>query len=261
MPAEARAALALAGAPGQAAGVNATPVPSIRRILVVEDDARIADMLDNYLRAQGWQTCVLMDGLQVEPEVRRMEPSLVLLDIMLPGLDGIEVCRTLRRFSAVPIIMVTARVDEIDRLIGLEVGADDYVCKPFSPREVVARIKALLRRAEGRLGTAAAPHGFVVDESAQRIAWQEHWLALTPIEYRLLRQLVQRPGHVFSRDRLLQCVHEEFRDTTDRAIDSHIKNLRRKVGAVRPQGSGIASVYGAGYRFEPEEGTTPPAAA
>jgi two-component system response regulator BaeR len=224
-----------------------------RRILVVEDDARIADMLQNYLQAQGWQVHVLADGLQVEPEVRRMEPSLVLLDIMLPGLDGIEVCRGLRSFSAVPIIMVTARIDEIDRLIGLEVGADDYVCKPFSPREVVARIKALLRRVEGRLGGAPPAHGFVVDESAQRIAWQEHWLPLTRIEYRLLRQLVLRPGHVFSRDRLLQSVHEEFRDTTDRAIDSHVKNLRRKIAAVRPQGSAIASVYGAGYRLESED--------
>ena len=230
--------------------MNAPP----RRILVVEDDARIADMLDNYLRAQGWQTCVLADGLQVEPEVRRMEPSAVLLDIMLPGLDGIEVCRGLRRFSAVPIIMVTARVDEIDRLIGLEVGADDYVCKPFSPREVVARIKALLRRAEGRLGSAAPTHGFLIDDNAQRIAWQDHWLPLTPIEFRLLRQLVLRPGHVHSRDRLLQSVHDEFRDTTDRAIDSHIKNLRRKIAAVRPEGSAIASVYGAGYRFDPDQG-------
>lgn len=224
-----------------------------RRILVVEDDARIADMLGNYLQVQGWQVQVLADGLQVEPEVRRMEPSLVLLDIMLPGLDGIEVCRGLRSFSAVPIIMVTARIDEIDRLVGLEVGADDYVCKPFSPREVVARIKALLRRVEGRLGGAAPAHGFVVDEGAQRIAWQEHWLPLTRIEYRLLRQLVLRPGHVFSRDRLLQSVHEEFRDTTDRAIDSHVKNLRRKIAAVRPQGSAIASVYGAGYRLELED--------
>ncbi len=226
--------------------------PLTRRILVVEDDARIADMLGNYLQAQGWQVQVLSDGLLVEPEVRRMEPSAVLLDVMLPGLDGVEVCRALRRFSAVPILMVTARVDEIDRLVGLEVGADDYICKPFSPREVVARIKALLRRAEGRLGTAAPAHGFVVDDNAQRIAWQEHWLPLTPIEFRLLRQLLLRPGHVLSRDRLLQSIHEDFRDTTDRAIDSHVKNLRRKIGAVRPAGSGIASVYGAGYRFEPD---------
>jgi two-component system response regulator BaeR len=227
-----------------------TPEP--RRILIVEDDARIADMLDNYLQAQGWRTTVLGNGLQVVPEIRRLEPALVLLDIMLPGQDGVEVCREVRAFSAVPIIMVTARVDEIDRLIGLEVGADDYVCKPFSPREVVARIKALLRRAEGRLGAAAPAHGFRVDDNALRIAWQEHWLALTPLEFRLLKRLLSRPGHVFSRNALLESVHEDFRDTTDRAIDSHIKNLRRKIAKVRPQGSAIVSVYGMGYRFDPD---------
>lgn len=226
--------------------------PPPRHILIVEDDLRIADMLDNYLRAQGYTTAIVSNGLQVVPEVQRMAPALMLLDIMLPGLDGVEVCREVRRFSAVPIIMVTARVDEIDRLIGLEVGADDYVCKPFSPREVVARIKALLRRAEGRLGPGQPAHGFRVDENALRIAWQEHWLPLTPLEYRLLRKLLSRPGHVFSRQALLESAHEDFRDTTDRAIDSHIKNLRRKISKARPQGSAIVSVYGMGYRFDPD---------
>ncbi|MGE0498176.1 MAG: response regulator [Ramlibacter sp.] len=227
-----------------------TPAP--RRILIVEDDPRIADMLDNYLKAQGFATAIIGNGLQVVPEVQRMEPALILLDIMLPGQDGVEVCREVRRFSAVPIIMVTARIDEIDRLIGLEVGADDYVCKPFSPREVVARIKALLRRAEGRLGPGTPSHGFRVDDSAMRIAWEEHWLPLTPLEFRLLKRLLSRPGHVFSRNALLESVHDDFRDTTDRAIDSHIKNLRRKIGKARPQGSAIVSVYGMGYRFDPD---------
>jgi two-component system response regulator BaeR len=225
-----------------------------RQVLIVEDDSRIADMLANYLQAQGFATTWVRDGLRAVPEVRRLQPSVVLLDLNLPGQDGIEVCRAIRSFSAVPLIMVTARVEEVDRLIGLEVGADDYVCKPFSPREVVARIQALLRRAEGRLGPGAGAGGFRIDESAQRIAFGEQWLALTPIEYRLLRQMVSRPGHVFSRDALLRTVHEEFRDTTDRAIDSHVKNLRRKILQVRPEGSAIASVYGAGYRFDPESG-------
>lgn len=226
--------------------------PQPRRILIVEDDLRIADMLDNYLKAQGYATTVVSNGLQVVPEIQRMEPAVMLLDIMLPGQDGVEVCREVRRFSSVPIIMVTARIDEIDRLIGLEVGADDYVCKPFSPREVVARIKALLRRAEGRLGAAVPEHGFRVDDNAMRIAWQDHWLPLTPLEFRLMKRLLSRPGHVFSRAALLESVHEDFRDTTDRAIDSHIKNLRRKISKARPQGSAIVSVYGMGYRFDPD---------
>lgn len=232
-----------------------TPQP--RRILIVEDDLRIADMLDNYLQAQGYTTAILSNGLQVVPEVQRMAPALILLDIMLPGLDGVEVCREVRRFSGVPIIMVTARVDEIDRLIGLEVGADDYVCKPFSPREVVARIKALLRRAEGRVGPGTPSHGFRVDDDALRIAWQDQWLPLTPLEFRLLKKLLSRPGHVFSRNALLESVHEDFRDTTDRAIDSHIKNLRKKIGKVRPAGSAIVSVYGMGYRFDPDAEDAP----
>ncbi|MFO1244241.1 MAG: response regulator [Ramlibacter sp.] len=232
-----------------------TPQP--RRILIVEDDLRIADMLDNYLQAQGYSTAILSNGLQVVPEVQRMAPALILLDIMLPGLDGVEVCREVRRFSGVPIIMVTARVDEIDRLIGLEVGADDYVCKPFSPREVVARIKALLRRAEGRVGPGTPSHGFRVDDDALRIAWQDQWLPLTPLEFRLLKKLLSRPGHVFSRNALLESVHEDFRDTTDRAIDSHIKNLRKKIGKVRPAGSAIVSVYGMGYRFDPDAEDAP----
>jgi len=227
-------------------------VSAPRRILVVEDDAKIADMLANYLRAQGFDCEVLANGLQVAPAVRRSEPALMLLDIMLPGQDGIEVCREVRRFSSVPIIMVTARVDEVDRLVGLDIGADDYVCKPFSPREVLARVKALLRRAEGLLAPGAPAHGFRVDESAQRIAWQEHWLPLTVVEFRMLRQLLSRPGHVFSRRALLESIHDDFRDTTDRAVDSHVKNLRRKIARARPAGSAVASVYGAGYRFDPQ---------
>jgi two-component system response regulator BaeR len=229
-----------------------------RSILIVEDDAKIADMMANYLHMHGYQTRVVENGLEAVREVQRMAPALVLLDLMLPGLDGIEVCREVRRFSSVPIIMVTARVDEIDRLLGLETGADDYVCKPFSPREVVARVKALLRRAEGRLAGQVPSHGFRVDEAAQRIHWQDTALNLTPVEFRLLKLLLSRPGHVFARARLLDTLHQDFRDVSDRVIDSHVKNLRRKIDKVRPEGSGIVSVYGAGYRFDPdaEQGLT-----
>ncbi len=232
-------------------GAPASGTPP-RRILVVEDDAKIADMLTNYLHMHGFATDWCANGLDAVAQVRADPPALMLLDLMLPGLDGLAVCQEVRRFSAVPIIMVTARVDEIDRLLGLDTGADDYICKPFSPREVVARIKALLRRAEGALAGQAAPPAFQVHEASQQIAWRGQPLPLTPVEFRLLRLLLSRPGQVFARARLLDSVHEDFRDVSDRAIDSHIKNLRRKLELAGAGEAGIASVYGVGYRLEVE---------
>jgi two-component system response regulator BaeR len=172
------------------------------------------------------------------------------LDLMLPGQDGMAACQQIRTFSSVPIIMVTARVDEIDRLLGLDTGADDYVCKPFSPREVVARIKALLRRAEGGLPATNAPLALVVNEGPQTVTWQQKNLGLTPVEFRLLRLLMSRPGQVFSRARLLDQLHDDNRDVSDRAVDSHIKNIRRKLDLAGATEHALVSVYGAGYRFE-----------
>ena len=221
-----------------------------RTILIVEDDLKIADMLANYLHMHGFATAQCGNGLDAVTSVREQAPALILLDLMLPGLDGISVCSAVRAFSAVPIIMLTARVDEIDRLLGLDTGADDYVCKPFSPREVVARIKALLRRSEGRLATGLAPAAFALDEGRQQILWRGLPLPLTPLEFRLMRLLMSRPGQVFARARLLDTVHEDLRDVSDRAIDSHIKNLRRKLEQAGTGEAGISSVYGVGYRFE-----------
>jgi two-component system response regulator BaeR len=144
--------------------------------------------------------------------------------------------------------MLTARVDELDRLLGLDTGADDYVCKPFSPREVVARVRALLRRAGGRVKTS--PHAWVVEDASFRISWLGQWLPLTRIEFMMFRTLLARPGRVFSRDQLLTSVHDSQRDISDRAIDTHIKNLRKKVQAIEPGRDCIASVYGVGYRFD-----------
>lgn len=229
-----------------------TPPNSARCILIVEDDAKIADMLANYLHMHGYVTEWCADGQDALARVRRQMPALLLLDLMLPGLDGLALCRAVRAFSAVPIIMLTARIDEIDRLLGLDTGADDYVCKPFSPREVVARIKALLRRSEGALAPAAAvpAAAFVVDEARQQIRWQGQPLPLTPVEFRLMRLLMSHPGQVFARARLLDSLHEDLRDVSDRAIDSHIKNLRRKLEQAGTGESGISSVYGVGYRFD-----------
>ena len=232
-----------------------TPAPAAPRILVVEDDAKIADMLDNYLRMQGFATVLCANGIEAVETVRRQAPDLMLLDLMLPGLDGIQVCAAVRQFSSLPIIMVTARVDEIDRLLGLETGADDYVCKPFSPREVVARIKALLRRTHGALASpsgagASASTGFVVHDASHCITWQKRPLPLTQVEVRLLRLLLSRPGQVFGRSRLLDSLHEDLRDVSDRTIDSLIKNLRRKLEQAGTGASTIASVYGVGYRMD-----------
>ena len=221
---------------------------SSRRILVVEDDARIAQLLLDYLRNDGHQAQALADGQQALSEIRHSPPDLLILDLMLPGLDGVSLCRAVRCFSDLPILMVTARVDEVDRLLGLDTGADDYVCKPFSPREVMARVKALLRRAEGRVATMQRP--WTVDDQGLRIAWRDRWLPLTPLEFRMLRLLLSRPGRVFSRAQLLDSVHGDVRDVSDRAIDTHVKNLRRKVQAVDPGADCIASVYGVGYRFD-----------
>jgi two-component system, OmpR family, response regulator BaeR len=217
-------------------------------VLVVEDDPKIAQVLVDYLQADGLAAEQVADGALALQAAQQHLPAVIVLDLMLPGMDGMAVCRAVRAFSDVPIIMLTARIDEVDRLLGLDSGADDYVCKPFSPKEVVSRVKAQLRRANGQLLAQAVP--WRVDEQALRIAWRGQWLPLTPVEFRMLRQLLSQPGRVFSRGHLLDSLHDDLRDVSDRAIDSHVKNLRRKIQAVEPGMDCIVSVYGVGYRFE-----------
>ncbi|MES2317672.1 MAG: response regulator [Pseudomonadota bacterium] len=212
-------------------------------ILIVEDDVKIAALLADYLEAAGMRTSRVGDGLDALAFLRTSQVDLVLLDLMLPGLDGIAVCRELRIFSQMPVIMLTARIDEIDRLLGLETGADDYVCKPFSPREVVARVKVHLRRAAPALATAPA---LTVERATMRIFHAGSALPLTPVEFRMLAALIQHPERVFSRQQLLDLAHEDQRDINDRTVDSHIKNIRRKL----PFADCLHSVYGVGYRFE-----------
>lgn len=219
-----------------------------RQVLVVEDDSKIAQLLLDYLRSDGFEASAIGNGQVALAQIERSPPAVIILDLMLPGLDGIAVCRAVRQFSDVPFLMLTARVDEVDRLLGLDSGADDYVCKPFSPREVVARVRALVRRSDGRV--SAAPQAWVVDEAGLRISWRGQWLPLTPLEYRMLRLLLSRPGRVFARAQLLDSVHDDLRDVSDRAIDSHVKNLRRKIEVAEPGCQCIASVYGVGYRFD-----------
>ncbi len=222
---------------------------TLARVLVVEDDLRIAQLLVDYLHNEGHQARALADGALALQDIRQSRPDLLILDVMLPGLDGVGLCRAVRQFSDVPILMVTARVDEIDRLLGLQTGADDYVCKPFSPREVMARVQALLRRSQGRLLTQQA--AWHIDEEALRIVWRGQSLSLTPLEFRMLRLLLSRPGRVFSREQLLDAAHADLREVSDRTIDTHVKNLRKKIQQVDADADCLVSVYGVGYRFEP----------
>jgi len=219
------------------------------RILIVEDDDKIAALLADYFAAAGFEAARVADGRSAVEHVRHRPVDLVVLDVMLPLLDGLGVCKEVRAFSAVPIIMVTARVEEIDRLLGLELGADDYVCKPFSPREVVARARVHLRRSGGMRVPQGGP-AFMVDRAGMRVLVDGGALPLTPVEFRLLAELVEHPGRVYSRQQLLDLAHEDQRDTSDRTVDSHIKNIRRKIQARSPQLDCVQSVYGVGYRFE-----------
>jgi two-component system response regulator BaeR len=222
------------------------------RILIVEDEPKLGQLLIDYLRAASYAPSLISHGDQVLPYVRQTPPDLILLDLMLPGVDGLTLCREIRRFSDVPIVMVTAKIEEIDRLLGLEIGADDYICKPYSPREVVARVKTILRRCrpQRELQVLDAESPLIVDESRFQASWRSKLLDLTPAEFRLLKTLSHEPGKVFSREQLLNHLYDDYRVVTDRTIDSHIKNLRRKLEALDAEQSFIRAVYGVGYRWE-----------
>lgn len=217
------------------------------KILIVEDEPKLASLLSDYLLQAGFSTSRLDNGLEAIPWVRENDPDLVLLDLMLPGKDGLDVCKEIRSFSAVPIVIVTARVEEIDRLLGLELGADDYICKPFSPREVVARVKAVLRRAGG-----ATPQNqrLVLDEARYLATLHGRDLELTAVEFKLLHFLAAHPGRIYSRGQLMDRIYPDQRTVEDRTIDSHIKKLRKKLAAVAPDEELIHSVYGVGYKYE-----------
>ncbi|MCG9782484.1 response regulator [Vibrio brasiliensis] len=218
-------------------------------ILIVEDEPSLASVVADYLSHSGYQTHIIGDGAEVIDWVRRYNPDLILLDLMLPNRDGLDIYRELRSFSDIPIIMATAKVDEIDRLLGLELGADDYVCKPYSPRELVARVKNVLRRFQHPPShTARSP--LKVDPDKMQTLVDDTPVMLTPAEFQLLCYFNQHHGQVFSRDQLMNRIYSDGRVVTDRTIDSHIKNLRKKVQAVNDQYDWIKSVYGVGYRFE-----------
>jgi two-component system alkaline phosphatase synthesis response regulator PhoP len=220
-------------------------------ILVVDDEARIVKLVRDYLERAGFDVIAAPDGEMALRLARRQQPDLIVLDLMLPGVDGLDVCRRLRRESGVPIIMLTARVEEADRIVGLELGADDYVTKPFSPGELVARVRATLRRANGQLEPATVVRAGDVElnTAALTAEFAGRPVDLTPTEFQLLTTLVRQPGRIFSREQLLKAVHGIAFDGFDRSVDSHIKNLRRKIEPDPRLPRYIQTVYGVGYRF------------
>lgn len=228
-----------------------TPTQPLLRVLIVEDEPRLAALLADYLKAAGYAAETIADGREVMPLLRANPPDVLLLDLMLPGRDGLDICRELRTFSDLPVIMMTAKVEEIDRLLGLELGADDYICKPYSPREVVARVKAIVRRLHRQQAPEAAPEGLlVIDEASYTASCNGQSLDLTPVEFRLLKAFADAPGRVFSREQLLDNLYSDHRIVTDRTVDSHIKNLRRKLEQASPDQELIRSIYGVGYKLD-----------
>jgi two-component system, OmpR family, response regulator BaeR len=221
-------------------------------ILIVEDELKLARLQADYLQNAGFDTDYLSNGLDVLPWLKVNHTDLILLDVMLPGCDGLEICRKLRIFNTVPIIMITARIEEIDRLLGLELGADDYICKPFSPREMVARVKAVLRRLQAHT-TLAFPSALKLDPNSFRVHAEGHEIELTAVEFQLLQALYQQPGRIFSRSKLMDLIYQDQRIVSDRTIDSHIKKLRKKLTDLLPNQELIHSVYGAGYRYDPQD--------
>ncbi|MEM7326729.1 MAG: response regulator transcription factor [Actinomycetota bacterium] len=219
-------------------------------VLVVDDEPRIADLVRDYLEQAGFSVLRAGDGPDAIETFRRHRPDAIILDLGLPGMDGLDVLRTLRAESDVPVIILTARSDETDRVVGLELGADDYVVKPFGPKELVARIRAVLRRVDAEGDTDIhRVRDVVVDEPRMRVTVSGVEVELTPTEFQLVATLISQPGRVFTRGQLLDAVHGVSFESYERAIDAHIKNIRRKLEADPRNPGYVLTVHGVGYRF------------
>lgn len=221
-------------------------------ICIVEDEPELAQLVDDYLRASGFDTLQFHRGDDADAWLKEHQPDLILLDLMLPGIDGLQICKNQLARGSVPIIMMTAKVEEIDRLLGLELGADDYVCKPFSPRELVARVKAVLRRSQNEPASSASEDSSAVslDEHALSVTLFGEAIELTTIEFKLFSLLFSHPGRIFSRQYILDNLYQDYRIVSDRTVDSHIKKLRKKLTTPNEQIDLIRSVYGSGYKYE-----------
>ncbi|RTR32014.1 response regulator [Shewanella atlantica] len=224
-----------------------------KRILIVEDEVKIAQLLADYLAGSSFEPHQLHRGDEVQAWLASHPCDLILLDLMLPGLDGLEVCKQIRQHSNVPIIMITARVEEIDRLLGLELGADDYICKPFSPREVVARVKAVIRRVVNQASANTNDiqiDGIRLDKESFKVSKSGVHCDLTKVEFYLFSAMFKQPGRIFSRDQLMDIIYDDRHFVSDRTIDSHIKKVRKKLASIGIEESAVHSVYGAGYKYE-----------
>lgn len=221
------------------------------QILVVDDEAKIVQLAKDYLKNSGFRVLTAGDGSTALAIARQEKPDMIVLDLNLPGMDGLDVCRTLRRESDVPIIMLTARVEETDRLIGLELGADDYITKPFSPRELVARVRVVLRRVQGGIRTPGmiVAGDLEIDTNGHKLTRRGKEIQLSRTEFNLLTVLAQHPGQTFTRAQLLNRLHGYSNTGYDRSIDAHIKNLRRKVETNPAEPQYILTIYGVGYKF------------
>ena len=226
----------------------------MKTILIADDEPRIADLARDYLEHAGFAVLTAADGPSALKMARTRKVDLLVLDLGLPGMDGLDVARTLRRESNLPIVMLTARDDELDRVLGLEIGADDYVTKPFSPRELVARVRAILRRVdrETQPGDRIEAAGVSIDTARMRVEVEGRMVELTATEFALLSTLARQPGRVFTRSQLLDAVHGIAFESYERAIDAHVKNLRRKLEPDPTRPRYILTVYGVGYRFAEE---------
>jgi len=222
-----------------------------KTILVIDDAPKIVEICRDYLIAAGFDVITASDGPEGLAAARHDRPDLIVLDLMLPGMDGLDVCREMRRESSTPIIMLTARVEESDKLVGLELGADDYLTKPFSPRELVARVRTVLRRASGPAAPAEVIRAgsLSLDRARYRAVLPDREVALTPTEFEILAALASQPGRIFSRAQLLTVARGVAFESYERAIDSHIRNLRRKIEPSEGEPRYIITVHGVGYKF------------
>ena len=223
----------------------------VQNILIVEDEVDLAELLEDYLKAAGYDTQIVLNGDEVAAYLASQPVHLILLDLMLPGKNGLDICKSVRSDSDLPIIMVTAKVEEIDRLLGLELGADDYICKPFSPKEVVARVKAVLRRHGSSNDLPEKIVDITLDENRLTLVSGDREVELTKVEFNLFKLLYQEPGKIFNREQILKNIYSDYRVVSNRTVDSHIKKLRKKITIASPDNELIKSIYGIGYKYEP----------